>query len=436
MIKRLSVLALGSAMLAFLTGCSLSQPVPLIPRKLLFDHAERRNPQISPDGKLLAYLAPDNANVLQIWLQTLGSRDDKPLTAEKGHGVQHYTWSYNGHLIFGLDRNGDENWNIHTLDIHSGAVRNLTPYQGVRCFVVALNPNFPDDMLVAMNLRNRNFHDVYRINLKTGDTRMVHRNPGRQVWWVADRRFNIRVATSTAFVLTKDRVESRWRQLHKWQLGDPGGLIGFSQDEKTFYIFGSHDSDNGYLLALDVQNGEKKILAHDPDYDAYYAFIHPTTRAIQAVGFYKEKLEWKVLDETIAEDFATLANLRNGEFTVIHPFGSPILPSRNLGRRDLADKIWIVSYNNDDGPISHYAYERATKKATLLFSEQPKLEGLPLAKMQPISYNARDGLKIHGYLTLPVGVTPKHVPTVLLVTHGDTIRLSNGSQIGVMRFCS
>jgi dipeptidyl aminopeptidase/acylaminoacyl peptidase len=318
MIKRRSIFALGSVMSAFLACCTLSPVPPLIPRAVLFGHADRTNPQISPDGKLLSYLAPDKNGVLQIWLRTFGKEDDKPLTTEKGHGVQHYTWTYDGeHLIFAQDRDGDENWNIHTVDIHSGAVRNLTPYKGVQCLLVALDPNFSGEMLVAMNLRNRHFHDVYRISLKTGDTWMAHRNPGRQFWWIADTRFNVRIAANLGFVLARDPERNRWRQLHKWQIGDPGGLIGFSRDEKTFYLLGSHDSDTGFLLALDIESGEKKVLAQDPNYDAYNVFIHPITRAVQAVAFYKEKLEWHVLDKTIAEDFAVLSKIREGEFSVI-----------------------------------------------------------------------------------------------------------------------
>jgi dipeptidyl aminopeptidase/acylaminoacyl peptidase len=423
MAKRLSFIALGCLVLLFMTACSLPQPHPLISRKILFGNPERRDPQISPDGKLLAYLAPDKQNVLQIWLRTMGTQDDMPLTAEKGHGVQHYTWMYDGaHLIFALDRDGDENWNIHSVDIKSGVVRNLTPYKGVQSLLVALDPNFPDEMLIAMNLRNRRLHDVYRLNLKTGDTIMVHRNPGGQVGWVPDTRFNVRVATDLTFVLLKDRDRNRWRRFHRWQRGDPGGFVGFSEDESKFYLLASHDSDTGYLLAVDTQTGEKVTLAQDADYDAMDVFVHPVTRKLQAVSFYKDRLEWGVLDSEVAHDFALLAKELKGEFSVLHRFRSPMLPSRNLGRRDLADKTWIVSSNRDNGSVCHYVYERDSKKVTLLFSEQPMLEGLPLAEMQPISYQSRDGLTIRGYLTLPLGAPAEKLPAVLLVHGGPWSR--------------
>ncbi|HEU4342160.1 MAG TPA: S9 family peptidase, partial [Candidatus Binatia bacterium] len=137
MAKRSSLIALGSVMVAFLSGCALSQVPPLIPREVLFGHPDRTNPQISPDGKYLSYLAPDSNNVMQIWVRGLRERDDRPLTSEKIHSIWHYTWTYQPNkLIFAQDNAGDENWEIHSVDIHTGAIKNLTPYKGVQSRLV------------------------------------------------------------------------------------------------------------------------------------------------------------------------------------------------------------------------------------------------------------------------------------------------------------
>jgi dipeptidyl aminopeptidase/acylaminoacyl peptidase len=92
----------------------------------------------------------------------------------------------------------------------------------------------------------------------------------------------------------------------------------------------------------------------------------------------------------------------------------------------LADKTWLVVYTTDDGPSTYYAYDRESKQTKRMFSTQPKLEGLTLAAMKPISFKSRDGLTIHGYLTLPPGVEAKTLPTVLLVHGGPWGRDSWG----------
>ena len=406
-------------------GCAsrVAQLPPLISREVFFASAAKKDPQISPDGKHLAYLGRDPKNVLQIWLRSLKGGDDRQLTTEPVRGIQHYTWAYdNRHIILAREANGDENWQIHTLDIASGAIRNLTPYKDVRSLLVGLSPLRPDTVLVAMNLRNRRFYDVYRIDIGTGDTRMVNRNGGRQFWWAADNELNVRVAAAFAGTIARDTPRQPWRTVRKWQVAEYGKYFGFSADGTTFFMSGSQE-EAGVLVAIDLASGQETALASDPAYDVEDVFIHPTTREIQAVGFYRDKLEWQVLDPSIAEDFAILRKVRKGEFNVVHPpYESPILYSRNLGRRDLDDKIWVVSYESDDGPVHYYAYDRASKNATFLFSEHPEVESFQLAAMKPMSYQSRDGLTIHGYLTFPEDPPAQKLPAVLFVHGGPWLR--------------
>ncbi|HEY9652654.1 MAG TPA: S9 family peptidase, partial [Coleofasciculaceae cyanobacterium] len=176
----------------------------------------------------------------------------------------------------------------------------------------------------------------------------------------------------------------------------------------TLYIIGSHDANAQRLIALDLATRTETVMAADEQYDVGGVVAHPTTRVIQAVSFYKDKLEWQILDSSIAEDFEVISQIREGEFGV--------------SSRTLADDTWLVAYTTDDGPVYYYTYDRHSKTSTLLFSNQPKLEELQLASMQPISYQARDGLTIHGYLTTPVGIPAQNLPTVLLVHGGPWAR--------------
>lgn len=185
----------------------------------------------------------------------------------------------------------------------------------------------------------------------------------------------------------------------------------------------SPDGGVDALIALDLASGSETVMASDPDYDVEDAFVRPISGEVQAVAFYREKLEWQILDPSVAPDFEALAKFRSGEFTVLHPpYESPIIFSTSLGRRDLEDRHWIVTYDSDYGPPQHYLYDRTSKTATLLFSEQPALEAFGLAPMRPIAFQARDGLTIHGYLTLPQGSQAKNLPVALYVHGGPQLR--------------
>jgi dipeptidyl aminopeptidase/acylaminoacyl peptidase len=138
----------------------------------------------------------------------------------------------------------------------------------------------------------------------------------------------------------------------------------------------------------------------------------------QAVSFVRERSEWQVLDPSIQADFDALRKVRDGDFSVVS--------------RDLADTKWIVAFDLDNAPVSYYVYDRATKKAGFLFTNRPKLEKFKLAAMKPGSFQSRDGLTIHAYLTLPVDKDPKNLPLILNVHGGpwgrDTWGLDNEAQ--------
>ena len=381
---------------------------PLIDREILFGNPEKTSPRLSPDGKYLAYIAPDENNVLQVQLRTVGEADDRQITADQKRGIRIFLWTYSGEeLIYLQDVDGDENWHLFLVNIQSNLVRDLTPFQGVQAWPIAVDRNFPNEILVGMNISDRRKHDVYRINLKNGAVELDTDNPGNIVGWTADAQFQVRAATATTAdggseLLFRETADKSWESLRSWGPDDEGGAVMFSENGKILYIIGNHDANAGRLIALDLETKQETAIASDPEYDVGDIVVHPTKREIQAVSFYKDKQEWQILDQSIAADFEAIGKFRPGEF--------------NITSRNLADTTWLVVYMTDDGPYYYYAFDRTSKTFTFLFSNQPKLEGLPLSSMAPISYTARDGLTIHGYLTKPIGVSTP-VPTVLLV-HG------------------
>ena len=390
-----------------------TQLPPLIPRSILFSNPKTTSPQLSPDGKYLAYIAPDEKNVLQVWLRTLGTADDRQLTSDRQRGIRSFVWTYTPErLIYLQDSDGDENFHLYLVDLQSSITRDLTPFLGVKARITALNPQFPAEILVKLNLNSPYVFDVYRINLENGAVELDTKNRGDIIGWTANAQFQILAALATTAdggydLLFRETTSQPWSTLRHWQADEQGRAVGFSQDDRTLYIIGSYNANAQRLIALDLATKEETVIAEDSQYDIDNVIIHPTQRHIQAVSFYKDKLEWQVLDEKITADFEALARVRSGELELIS--------------RDLEDRNWVVAYKTDDGPTYYYLYERSSKSSSLLFKNRPELEDLSLTKMQPISYQARDGLTIHGYLSLPRNIEPPF-PTVILVHGGPWAR--------------
>jgi dipeptidyl aminopeptidase/acylaminoacyl peptidase len=402
-------LLIGCALIATPAVPMRAQEPALIPRSVLFGNPERSAPQISPDGTRLAYLAPDDG-VLNVWVRTLGQTDDRPVTRDRTRPVRRFLWQGDSkHILHLQDQAGDENWRLYQTNLATGSVRDLTIGDSVQTQIVATAPGFPHTILAAWNLRDRQFHDVYRIDLRTGKSVMVARNTGDVDEWSADNALRIRLAIAVLpdggrELRVRDRAGSRWRTLRRESADEAfNWVVGFTPDNRSAWIVSSVDANAARLVQVNLASGGAIRIAADPQFDVSDALVHPTQHTLQAVRFTRQRAEWQIIDSTVRADFETLARVHEGDFDVVS--------------RSDADTKWIVSYVVSDGPVAFYVYDRPTRKAEFLFTHRPQLEKYRLAKMEPVSFPARDSLQLFGYLTLPLGREAKSLPLVLLV-HG------------------
>ncbi len=405
-------------------GAAASGPAPLIPREVLLGNPDRIEPTVSPDGKRLAWRAPDQHGVLQVWVRTIGKSDDRMVTAEPHRGIGFYRWSEDPNvLVYLQDHDGDENYHLMEVDLQSGNLskgvaqagkpRDLTPWPGVKTDLIAANPKHRDRLLIALNRRDRRLTDVYVVNLVAHTVELAIKNPGDVSGWIADDNLVIRGAIVTTRdggteLRVRDDANSKWRSVLKVGPEDQFDPIDFSKDGKSIFVITSVGTDTSRVAALDLASGAQKDLAHSADADVAAVMMHPTRHVVQAVGFDPGKLAWTIVDPSIKPDFDAIAKLSEGEFRVAD--------------RDVADRIWIVDFGRDRGPRRYYLWDRARRTGTFLFASRAALEDAPLAAMEPLKFAARDRMQLHAYLTLPLGVPAKNLPTVLLVHGGPWAR--------------
>jgi len=412
-VRRFGALVFFALSLAPVAAVRADLP-PLIPRDTLFGNPEKTLPKISPDGKRLAWIAPDDKNVLQVWVKTVGGSDGKVVTADKKRGIRSYFWAEdNKTLIYLQDADGDENWHVYGVDLKSGNVRDYTPFQGVRATISAIDPAFPDEVLVEMNLRDRKAMDVHRLNLATGALVLDTENPGDVVGWGADAKFQVRAAQVATpeggtEIRIRDTPKSPWKS---WMKVGPEEILGFEDftaDGRSAILTSSIGNDTARVVERDIATGAEKVIASSPEVDAGTLVIHPTRHVVQAVAFAPGRSRWTVVDPQVKADFEEIAKLSDGDFSLVN--------------RDSADTHWLVSFSSDRGPVRYYDWDRTAKKGAFLFVHQPKLEGLQLAEMKPVVIKSRDGLSLNSYLTLPAGVSPRNLPMVLYVHGGPWAR--------------
>ncbi len=397
-----------------------TESLPLIPRRLFFGNPDRAQVTISPDGRHLAWLAPRDG-VLNVWVAPRERpADARPVTADAGRGIRFYAWAFTSNdILFIQDKGGDENWRVYSADIATGEMGDLTPFDGVAAQIVAASHRRPEEIVVALNNRDPQWHDLYRVNLTTGErTLLLEHN--RFMSFSFDEELTLRAGAQMTADGGFDLLRPAGDDWALWEHVPAADMlttdpVGFDKSGDILYLRDSRDRDTAALFAVDLTTGERRLLAEDPRADAADVLRHPTERHVQAVAFVYDRKRWQILDPAIAPDLEYLAGVADGDVEITS--------------RSLDDRYWLVAYVVDDGPARAYLYDRERRSAEFLFTNRAELEGLPLAKMHPAVFPARDGLNLVAYYSLPPGadsdgdgIPDAPLPTVFLPHGGPWAR--------------
>ena len=405
---------------------------PLILRKVLFGNPDKALPTLSPDGTKLAYIAPVDG-VMNLWVAPAHNIvAARPVTDDAKRGIREYYWAYTDHHILYLqDNDGDENYHVHAVDTISGESKALTPIESVRAqspwpwVVPIVSAKAVDEIIVGLNDRDPKLHDLYRINIHTGERRLVEQNNHGFVFYVTDDYFDAKVAVRLRNDGGNDTFrktdQGDWEPFMEVAADDLYGTIprGFDKTRANLHLTDCRGRDTAVIATINLDTGTETVIADSPLADLSDTMVHPRDKNIQAAAFTYARKEWQILDDSIAADLEYLRTVNRGDIEVVS--------------RTLDDNHWIVSYLTDNGPERYYRYDREQGDAEFLFTNQQGLEELSLASMHPIVIKSRDMLDLVCYYTLPIDSARDRddrpdspIPMVLLVHGGPWARDSWG----------
>jgi len=390
---------------------------PLIPRGDLFGNPTRAAGKISPDGQWLSWLAPKDG-VLNIWMAPADNPDQaKAMTDATDRPIRQYFWSPDSQsLLYIQDRGGDENFLLYGVNIASGEETTLTPFENTRVDIVGGSESIRDKILVGLNNRDPQFHDVHLLDLNSGELTLVLENNG-YAGFMADDTLTVRMALcqneaggTDYFRVVDNSVESDPFSSTAMEDSLTTNPAGYTNDGSILYWLDSRGRNTAALYAEDVATGKRTLIAEDDKADIGGTIRDRESGKVQAYSVNYLKTEWTALDADIGASLDWLGTQLEGEY--------------GISSRTDDDQTWIVWNDPLTAPTATYIYDRRAQTLTPFYVTRPELEGAPLQPMYPVEIASRDGLTLPSYLTLSAGVAmdddgnPSASSPMVLLVHG------------------
>ncbi|WP_144788958.1 S9 family peptidase [Lysinibacillus fusiformis] len=360
--------------------------------------------ELSPDGNYITF-ASAWENRSNVFVKKMNDTSEPVrVSSSKDRDVAGFFWK-DDTLLYLKDKGGDENFHIYSTTFNGSEEKDLTPYPNVTVGILDSLQGVKDEILIMMNKEDATVFDVYKLNVKTGNTTHVAKNPGNITNWLADRNGNVRVAVATdgveGAVLYRDSEKDEFRPFIKMGAGDEVMPLAFSKDNKFIYATSNKGRDKVEVVKYDLQGNEEVIMSND-EVDVSGVLYNADKDKLLYGAYATDKIHYQFFDQDFEKLFRQIQ----------HKLG---VQESEFGINDYNKEMtkFIVSVSSDTIYGKYYYYDSTTDELTELATLSPWLKAEELAEMHPISYKSRDGLIINGYLTLPKNKNAKDLPLIV-----------------------
>ncbi len=432
-LARVLCLAFLAALPAFATSTDSPEATatqkklpPLIDREVFFGDPLIAGAQISPDGKWISFLKP-NHNVMNIWIKGLNEPFDsaRPITADSKRPVRAYFWSRDSRFVLYLqDKGGNENYHIYAVDPKGKAAangvptaRDLTPYEKVRVRINSLPKNAPGTIIVGINDRDPSYHDMYKLDIATGERTLLVQNDAGYAGWLTDLKGEVRLAmrmTDEAGVeILELQKEGPAKVIYSCAFEESCAPIRFHKDSRRIYLTSNKGPkvDLIRLMLLDPETGKTELVESDPENEVDFggAIFSQLSDELIATAYIGDRKRIYPRSKRFARNLKFLEReLPNGEISIISTSAD--------------ESLTLVSVSQDVNPGAVYLFNSKKRKLRKLYDSRLELPVDELASMRSLRYKTRDGASIPAYLTLPEGIPAKKLPTVIFPHGGPWAR--------------
>ena len=404
---KMPIILIAILLLSFY-GCKEKiEKAPVIALEDFFKNPEKSRYQIFPDGKYYSYMAPYQKR-MNIFVQERGKDSIIQLTKETDRDIAGYFWPNNSQILYVKDQGGNENFWLYGVNNDGTNEVCYTEFEGVRTQIIDDLPDIEEEVIIGLNKRNPQVFDPYRLNIKTGEMKMIAENPGNIDGWIFDYNGKLRAASAVEGVnnslLYRETEEDEWKTVITTSFKESLAPSFFTFDNKNLIAISNLNRDKSAVVEFDIANGkELKVLYENPDYDVDGVSFSRKRKVLTAATYTSWKQEMHFFDDESKKLFDRL--------------------EKDLGQYQLGvsaiskdENVLIIRTYSDRSLGAYYIYDRESDKLDKITDVSPWINENDMATVNPIKYNSRDGLTINGYLTLPKGYTmetAKNLPVVV-----------------------
>jgi dipeptidyl aminopeptidase/acylaminoacyl peptidase len=371
--------------------------------------------QISPDGKYLSYLEKEDGSTKRhVYVKEIETQKVTRVIEEKEELIKGYAWVNESRLIYVMDKGGNENYHIYAVNLDGSNNIDLTPFDEVKANILNILKEQKDYIIIQMNKNNKQVFDPYKLNIVTGELTQLYENKDLEnpiAGYDFDKDGNLRAFTklingTESELWYKDLQTNEFKLIYHGTWYEGFSIKGFDYSGKNpdyAYVETNVGSDKSRIVLYDFKNN--KIVTEvfsNPDYDVsgiarsrkrnyeidYFSYEGDKYVIVPQSPFYKD------LNQRMKAQFG------NKEIHVVE--------------FDDNENTFLIYVTSDKLYGTYYQYDAKTKKFTLLYDLMPQLKETDMAEMRPITFKSRDGLTIHGYISLPkAALEGKKVPLIV-----------------------
>ena len=395
---------LAAFMAVGLAGTALAQKVPV---EDFFKDPEFSAVTLSPTGEYLTVSVPEGDRTVLAAFRV----SDMELVGKWDYGRQMHAdrvrWVNDERFFVYVSRKlGRYDFRVGTPDVHASNVdgrRRITIPNGGTYQIVDTLEQEPDWILVQ-----RSIDSAYlsRLNVNDGRLRTAAIAPLRFGSFLVDHEGTLRYAIGTEEsneVVTLRRVGDSWAEIHRAPMGGSSNMpMGFDPDNRLVYTRVSEDGEPTRVYALDAETEELTLLSENENVD-------PGSYLYSSDG--KELLAVRYLDGVPTTDFINTEHAEVLTYAgLMNAFPDHAVAFSGISRDG---RLVLVHVYSDVDPGSYYLFDRQTGQARFLLAARSWIKPEQMSPMRAISFTARDGTQVHGYITIPRNSDGRNLPLIM-----------------------